>query len=53
MLDLHERLEEQRQLAVEADRKLKYVKEELLNANAEERKQRELDKEQAEQERSE
>ena len=47
MKNLQEMLEEQRRISEQADLKLKYVKEELLKANAEERKLRELEKEQA------
>ena len=43
--DLEAKLEKQRQLGIEADLRLKTANDELLNANAEDRKQRELDRE--------
>ncbi len=51
--ELEAKLEEQRELEKEADLKLKAANDELLKANAEDRKQRELDIKQAEKERSE
>ena len=51
--ELEAKLEEQRELEKEADLKLKAANDELLKANAEDRKQRELDIIQAEKERSE
>ena len=50
MLDLNERLEKQRQLAEEADRKVEDLKDELLQKNAE-YEQRERAKEKAEKEK--